>query len=61
MGYTDAFGYLQVFYGGEDPAFQEGSPKAFTTSRFCQLDLNYCPYEPQGTLWLISRHSQSKS
>lgn len=61
MGYTDAFGYLQVFYGGEDRAFQESSSKAFSTSKFRHLGLGYCAYGPQGILWLISRLSQSKS
>ena len=61
LDYTDAFGYLQTFYGGEDQALQESSSKAFSTSRLRRLRLGYCAYRRQGTLWPISRHSQSKS
>lgn len=32
LDYTDAFDYLQTFYGGEDEASQDISSKTFTTS-----------------------------
>ena len=61
LGYTDAFGYLQMFYGGEDRALEESSSDTLSTSRLCHLRLSYCTYARQGTLWPTSRHSQSKS
>lgn len=41
LGYTDAFGYLQAFYGGEDRAFQESTSKAFATSKLRHLRPRY--------------------
>jgi len=44
LDYTDAFGYLQTFYGGEDRAFQESTSRAFATSRLGHLRLGHCAY-----------------
>jgi len=44
LDYTDAFGYLQTFYGGEDRTFQESSTKTFATGRLRQLRLGHCAY-----------------
>ena len=44
LGYTDAFGYLQTFYGGEDRAFQESTSKALATSKLRHLRLGHSAY-----------------